>query len=518
MKKEYNVDVAIIGAGTAGLTAYRILKKTGLSVLLIEKGVFGTTCARVGCMPSKLLISAANRKHDIENGYNFGFETLVKTNFDRVFERVRTERDRFVKFTTDFVDEIPENELLKKVVFFNDDGILATYSGIKIQAKYYIIANGSKPITPILFDATQRDHMQGSGGIFDNSYMYQGSIYTNENIFDRKFRANEHIAVVGTGVIGLELGQAFDRLGFETTIFGKNNAIAQLSDPDVKAYAKQLFTKSLKHFKPNVNITFYNSEMDSSGEHFNYLYFDDLDDPTDVKAKPIDSKDEERGKDGSKTFCDATVLAVGREPNTYNLKLENTNVFLVEDETVSSHRPGQKYPCFDPYTMFCLDENDQPTNILIAGDATGQRPILHDAANEGQAAAMSVIAAIEGSEIPKRYRQPPISITFTEPGIATVGYLHRELNLDTVKTGVAYFDDQGRSRILHKNSGMIKVYADKETDMFIGAEMICIDAEHYAHTLGWAMTAGMTINQMLQMPFYHPTTIEGVRTALRDCK
>ena len=79
------------------------------------------------------------RKHEIENGYNFGFEALVKTNLDRVFERVRTERDRFVKFTTDFVDEIPENELLKKVVFFNDDGILATYSGIKIQEKYYII-------------------------------------------------------------------------------------------------------------------------------------------------------------------------------------------------------------------------------------------------------------------------------------------------------------------------------------------------------------------------------------------
>ena len=70
---------------------------------------------------------------------------------------------------------------------------------------------------------------------------------------------------------------------------------------------------------------------------------------------------------------------------------------------------------------------------------------------------------------------------------------------------------------MHKNSGLIKVYADKKTDLFLGAEMICSDAEHFAHTLSWALGAGMTIGQMLQLPFYHPTTFEGVRTALRNC-
>ena len=502
MQREYNVDAAIIGAGTSGMTAYRILKKAGLSVLLIEKGAFGTTCARVGCMPSKLLISAAEGMVDLKSSYNFGFESMIKPDMDRIFERVRTERDRFVKFTTDYVAEIPKNEILKKVVYFDDDGVLSTFSGIKIHAKFYLVATGSQPTFPNEFEIKQTTNTQG-----DDDYIYQGSLFTSDTIFERKFRAEEHISVVGAGVIGLELGQAFDELGIHTTIFGRNNQISNLTDPEVSGYAKEFFKNKLQNFYPNSEITKYKSTLEANGEYINWIFYKDLDNQDANDATLEDETSNEIIK-GVKTFSDATLVASGRKPNIAVLKLHNTGVGFTEG-----------LPNFDAETMFCLNDQNEPVNILIAGDCTGERPLLHDAADEGRAAAENIIRVINNEPIQRRYMGPPVTITFTNPGIATVGYSFSQIKdyLDDVKIGFASFEDQGRSRILHKNSGLIKVYADKKTDLFLGAEMICSDAEHFAHTLSWALGAGMTIGQMLQLPFYHPTTFEGVRTALRNC-
>jgi len=499
MQREYNVDVAIIGAGTSGMTAYKILKNEGLSVLLIEKGQFGTTCARVGCMPSKLLISAAERMHDLKSSYNFGFESMIKPDFDRIFERVRTERDRFVKFTTDYVDTIPKNEILKKVVYFDDDGVLSTFSGIKIHAKFYLVATGSQPSIPREFEISQKNRQS------DDDFIYQGSLFTSDNIFDRKFRAEEHISVIGSGVIGLELGQAFDELGIHTTIFGRNNQISNLTDPDISSYAKELFKNKFQNFYPNSEIKKYKSTLEANGEYINWIFYKDLDNQDVNDAKVAD---DESDVEGLKLFSDATLVASGRRPNISILKLQNAGVGLTDE-----------LPNFDAETMFCLNDQNEPVNILIAGDCTGQRPLLHDAADEGRAAAENIIRVLNDEPIQKRYMGPPVTITFTNPGIATVGYSYSQLQdyLDDVKIGVASFEDQGRSRILHKNSGVIKVYADKKTNLFLGSEMICPDAEHFAHTLSWALGAGMTVDQMLKLPFYHPTTFEGVRTALRNC-
>ena len=81
---------------------------------------------------------------------------------------------------------------------------------------------------------------------------------------------------------------------------------------------------------------------------------------------------------------------------------------------------------------------------------------------------------------------------------------------------LASFEDQGRSRVMLRNHGLLRVYADPETGRFLGAEMVGPDAEHIGHLLAWALQAGMTVTQMLEMPFYHPVVEEGLRTALRD--
>ena len=113
----------------------------------------------------------------------------------------------------------------------------------------------------------------------------------------------------------------------------------------------------------------------------------------------------------------------------------------------------------------------------------------------------------------------PIAVAFTEPNIATLGKSYRALSASgqpKFAVGSVSFENQGRSRVMLQNKGMLRVYAEYGSRLFLGAEMIAPRAEHLAHLLSWACQMRMTVDQMLEMPFYHPVIEEGVRTALRD--
>ena len=97
-----------------------------------------------------------------------------------------------------------------------------------------------------------------------------------------------------------------------------------------------------------------------------------------------------------------------------------------------------------------------------------------------------------------------------------VGARHADLAADSFVTGEVSFEDQGRSRVMLRNRGLMHVYADKASRRFVGAEWIGPEAEHIAHLLAWALQMNLTVDAMLEMPFYHPVVEEGLRTALRD--
>ena len=200
---KYEFDVAILGSGTAGMGAYREATKYTDRVALIDGGVLGTTCARVGCMPSKLLIAAAEAYHKAQHTELFGIKS-GKPQIDgkAVMDRVRSERDRFVGFVLEAVEGFDVGERIREYAKFVDPHTLELTSGRKITARNIVIATGSRPNIPSPFQAAG------------------DRLVVNDDVFEWE-KLPRSVAVFGAGVIGLELGQALSRLGVRVRLFGE---------------------------------------------------------------------------------------------------------------------------------------------------------------------------------------------------------------------------------------------------------------------------------------------------------
>ena len=216
-----------------------------------------------------------------------------------------------------------------------------------------------------------------------------------------------------------------------------------------------------------------------------------------VKISFVDPKN---GEEKEELF-DFLLAATGRSPNVNDLGLENTKLEL----------DSLGVPLYNSSTMQCGN-----SSIFIAGDVNNDLPILHEAADEGKIAGDN---AARFPDIKSGLRRSPVTVVFCDPQIAIVGESWSKLEgNENVVTGKVSFEGQGRSRIILKNKGLMHVYADQNSGLFLGSEFIGPHAEHLAHLMSWAHQQNMTIQQMLEMPFYHPVIEEGLRTALRDAE
>ena len=295
----------------------------------------------------------------------------------------------------------------------------------------------------------------------------------NDDIFDWTDLPRS-VAVFGPGVVGIELGQALSRLGVEVLIFGRGGPLGPLTDPKVAAAASESLGREL-YLDTDANI----SRVTRINDAVQIEY---------------------EGLDGEQHTVDVdyVVAATGRSPNIAGLTLENTSLPL-DDSGV---------PVFDPTTMRIGD-----SHAFIAGDVDNDRPILHEASDEGRIAGEN---AARFPLVKPLRRSSPLGIVFSDPQIAMVGDRFADLEAKDIVIGEVSFADQGRSRVMLKNEGLLRVYASKRSGRFLGAEMFGPRAEHVGHLLAWAHQSSMTISQMLNMPFYHPVIEEGLRTALRD--
>ncbi|GGY84426.1 dihydrolipoyl dehydrogenase [Marinobacter zhanjiangensis] len=459
MVKRSKVDVAVLGAGTAGMVAYTAARKQTDSLALIEASRYGTTCARVGCMPSKLLIAAADAAHDARNTDLFGVRTgEVSIDGRAVMKRVRDERDRFVSFVLDAVDGFPEEHRFRGHARFLSPHRLRVGDDHEIEAERVVIATGSRPNVPGFLKAA------------GDRLMVNDDLFEWEDLPDS-------VAVFGPGVIGLELGQALARLGVRVRMFGVGGAVGPIQDPEIRQCALDTFndefpldpdadTRNIERTADGVAITFTDGERGEVTETFDYL-----------------------------------LAATGRRPNVDGLDLQNAGLELDDRGT----------PVFDHYTLRCGN-----SHVFIAGDVNNSQPLLHEAADEGRIAGDN---AGRYPDVRVGLRRVPLSVVFTEPQIATVGKTIQQVD-DACRgcfaVGSVSFENQGRSRVIGKNRGLLRVYGEHGTGLFMGAEMFGPAAEHIGHLLAWSVQQRMTVSAMLDMPFYHPVMEEGIRTALQD--
>lgn len=457
--KTINVDVAIIGGGTSGLNARKELNKLGKSWVIIEGGPLGTTCARVGCMPSKVLIAAAERAHDIATAGEFGID--VKENGwsidgKAVMTRVRRLRDRFVNGVNQAFADMPDEQLIRGYARFEDVTTLRVDEDTRVKAKAVVIASGSRPNLPPVIQNLSKHYL-------DNS-----SVFELEDL-------PKSLVVLGSGVIGLELGQAMHMLGVEVVVLGRQKRITFFKDEEVSAYSNKAFDARLDL---QLGAQVHEVTEDEQG----------------VTVKWTNGE----GQSYERTF-DKLLNAAGRRPNVDTLGLAEAGFKL----------DAHGMPHWDKRT---LQIQDFP--VFLAGDANHELSLLHEASDEGR------IAGYNAGAYPQMYstvRRVPMSVAFTSPQMASVGDVDHILNGDEGKdyvSGSVDFANQGRARVMDVNCGMVKLYACPKQGRLLGAQMFGPRMENMAHFIALAIQRNASVAELLTMPFYHPTFEEGLRTAL----
>ncbi len=322
------VRVAIVGAGTAGLSALREVRRHTEDLLLINSGDWGTTCAARGCMPSKTLIEAANafhRRHDFAE-YGLTGSDSVGVNVAAVLERVRRLRDDFVRGPETVSKSLGDRAVSARARLLGPGRLRA--DGREIHADKIILAPGSRPYIP------------------EDWRKFGARVLTTDTLFEQP-DLPARIAVVGLGALGVEMAQALSRLGIQIAGFHSSTTLAGLTDVDVSAALQSALEREFP------------------------LYLGSL-------AQLSQAHDGVAVSNDAGSFnADAVLLAIGRRPNIDTLDLDTLGVMLDE----------RGMPEVDRNTLR-IGELD----VWLVGDANGQRALLHEAADEGHIAGRNAVA------------------------------------------------------------------------------------------------------------------------------
>lgn len=449
MTKTQSYDVVIIGAGTAGLAALREIKRHTDRVAIINDGPYGTTCARVGCMPSKALIEAANAFHRRNSFAELGIDGAgeLRADLPRVLARVRRLRDRFTQGVIAITDEMGERSVAGRARFVDPHTI--EVNGRRLRAERVIIATGSRPIVP--------DAWRALGP----------RLLTSDTLFEQHTLPHE-LAVIGMGSIGTEIAQALARLGLRVSAFGSKPLIAGLSDERVNDALTALLRNEMS------------------------LHLGDR-----ARLEPTDDGRVRVLAGATTLIVDGVLAALGRRPNLDDLALERLGVELDE----------HGMPPFDTTTRQIAS-----LPVYIAGDVADELGVLHEAADDGYIAGTNVTSDTSTCF----ERRVPLRIVFCAPNVAVVGTPLAQLDREEIEIGTVEYAGQSRARIADEDQGLLRVYAARGDGRLLGAELCAPRGEHLAHLLALAITRNHTVQDLLRMPFYHPTFEEGLRTALRD--
>ncbi|BBL23489.1 dihydrolipoyl dehydrogenase [Comamonas terrigena] len=463
MGANVQVDVAVIGAGTAGMNAFSTLRKAGVRAVIIDQGPLGTTCARVGCMPSKAVLQAGKRWDMLRSLLPAAHRDRAldllpagSTTPQLLWEQALTTRDQLVEGNIRQLNDLAGDALLSGQARFTGPQTLLLEGGTTVEAKAFVLATGSEATRPqALHDAL------GDKLITTDELFYLDALPRS-------------LAVVGLGPIGLEMGLALSRLGSQVVGSNRSRRIGLMEDPEVNSAALDYFGRQFPMaFEAPVT-----AQRRSDGR-------------VDFQAGAV------------QTQVDWVLAATGRVPRTQALALEQAG----------AHFDDKGRLCWDAVTQQVLG-----VPMFLAGDVSSDRPLMHEAAVGGVIAAQRALQhlGLEKGQ-PVRRRSAPLSIVFSDPDLAVVGKRFNSLPPDAV-VATTRGSGNGRSKIMQAPHHVLRLYADASSRKLLGASIFCAGGEHLAHQLAWAVQRGETSESLRDLPYYHPTVEEMIDNALKELR
>lgn len=450
-------DVAVIGSGPGGYVAAIRCAQLGMKTALVEKyNALGGTCLNVGCIPSKALLDSS--EHFLNATTHFEEHGIDVENPKVNFEQMIGRKQKVVDQTVDGVNYLMKKnkiEVIHGLGSFEDEHTIKIDKEDgeeKIKVKNVIIATGSKP-TELPFAKFDKERI----------------ISSTEALSLKEIP--KHLLIIGGGIIGLELGSVYRRIGAEVTVVEYMDRVIPTFD---SAMSKELM-KSLKKLGIKFHLSTKVTNVERDGDT--------------IKLTATDKKDKELNLEGD--YC---LVSVGRSPYTKGLGLENIGV-----ET-------------DDRGRIKVNEKQQTSknHIYAIGDVVRGVMLAHKASEEG-----TMVAEIIAGQKPHiNYNLIP-GVVYTWPEVASVGKNEEELKEEgrEIKTGQFPFRALGRARASMDLEGLVKVIADKETDEILGMHMIGPRAADLIAEAVVAMEYRASAEDLTRMSHAHPTFAEAVKEA-----
>lgn len=457
-------DLIIIGAGPGGYVAAIRAAQFGLKVACVEKwtdvqgdSVLGGTCLNVGCIPSKAMLESSYKYHEANE--SFAKHGIEIDHIGLDIKKMVLRKDQVVKKLTSGVSQLFKSN---GVVTVKGTGKLLADNKVQVTgadklvrilaAQNIILAPGSKPID--IPSASLQDDL-----ILDN----EGALALTET--------PKRLGVIGAGVIGLEIGSIWNRLGSEVTILEAMPDMLTIADQDVSKESARIFKKQNLQIKLGSKVT---------------------------KTEVLDNKEIRvcfENADGiQEMIFDKLIVAVGRSPNTKKILGDNTGVTLDERGFITVDKN-------------CYTGVD---GIYAIGDATRGPMLAHKASEEG----IMVVDRIRGEKAEINYNVIP-NIIYTHPEIAWVGKTQQELEAQgkDIKVGKFPIAASGRALAAGDTDGFIKMIADKKTDRILGVHMIGGGVSELIAQAAISMELAATTEDLQLIVFAHPTVGEAFHEA-----
>ena len=461
-------DVIVIGSGPAGYVAAIRCAQLGLKTACIEKwknaegkGVNGGTCLNVGCIPSKALLDSSHKYHDAKDHFDIHGITAKDVKID-VKTMLKRKDDVVKKLTGGVASLFMANKVTslygtgkllagRKVQFVDFDGKEEV-----LEADNVILAAGSVPVN-IPVAQVDNDVIVDSTGALEFT------------------EVPERLGVIGAGVIGLELGSVWNRLGSKVVCLEAMDSFLSIMDQQIAKETKKILSKQGLDIRLSCRVT--GSEVKSKG-----------------KKKEVEvSYTDKDGNTQTETF-DKLIVCVGRRPYTQNL--------LAEDSGVKLDERGSIY-------VNDLCATSAP-GVFAVGDLVRGPMLAHKGSEEG----VMVAERIAGEKTVMNYDIIP-NVIYTHPEVASVGKTEEQLKAEGIEYNVGTFPFLaiGRALAANEKDGMVKILAHAKTDRILGAHIVGPSAADLVQQVAIAMEFGSSAEDLGMMVFGHPTLSEAVHEA-----